>query len=371
MALYQERDQSPEKSNNVLWPGDSSESAPALELSAEDAPVAFQDAVQVLSGAPSTEQVRTAWLDLAAACRAELAEACTYLQEQVQRPKRVSGEPPKLTKSAMNARTIYVLVLRARLGTDGRIRKFTVVESAPYGMTEQFIKALAAHVYVPAKLAGHPIEYPLTFKLSATGYKEYLSQEEELRWLRARVAQFPGSGDAWLDLARFLASHASQDPDYEKALHALNRLSPEAWWPATELAWLRAQEGKYAEAAPLAKVGRRFAPENPYALETSALVAFHQGHCREAVADQQQAVAKFPEEWPEEERARFKRALEAYRRGCSSEPAPAAPLNGERPRRAWPGAQSGGGSNAVVSGRVKDVVGARRVCISCFADISC
>ncbi|GEL73250.1 hypothetical protein MVI01_50340 [Myxococcus virescens] len=101
-------------------------------------------------------------------------------------------------------------------------------------------------------------------------------------------------------------------------------------WPCPlwELAWLRAQEGKYAEAEPLAKVGRRFAPENPHALETSALVAFHQGHCREAVADPQQAVAKFPKEWPEEERARFKRALEAYQRGCSSKAAPAAPLNG-------------------------------------------
>ncbi|WP_194858274.1 hypothetical protein [Myxococcus sp. AB056] len=104
-------------------------------------------------------------------------------------------------------------------------------------------------------------------------------------------------------------------------------MSPEAWWPATELAWLRALEGKYAEAEPLAKVGRHFAPENPYALETSALVAFHQGHCREAVADQQQAVAKFPKEWPEEERARFKQALDAYQRGSSSEAAPAAPLN--------------------------------------------
>ncbi|QDE91923.1 hypothetical protein BHS06_24705 [Myxococcus xanthus] len=29
-----------------------------------------------------------------------------------------------------------------------------------------------------------------------------------------------------------------------------------------------------------------------------------------------------------QERARFKRALEAYQRGCSSEVAPAAPLNG-------------------------------------------
>ncbi|WP_141589209.1 hypothetical protein [Myxococcus sp. AB056] len=66
-------------------------------------------------------------------------------------------------------------------------------------MTEQFIKALAAHVYEPAKLARHPIEYPRTFRLSATGYEVYLSQEEELPWLRARVAQFPGSDDAWLD----------------------------------------------------------------------------------------------------------------------------------------------------------------------------
>ncbi|AKQ66913.1 TPR domain protein [Myxococcus hansupus] len=75
-------------------------------------------------------------------------------------------------------------------------------------------------------------------------------------------------------------------------------------------------------------MGRRFAPENPYALETSARVAFHRGRCRDAIEDQQQAVAKLPKEWPDEERARFKQALATYQRECSSGATPAAPSNG-------------------------------------------
>ncbi|WIG98855.1 hypothetical protein [Myxococcus sp. SDU36] len=329
MGLYQDRAQTPGETDKVPVLRDVDESTPALELAAEEAPVAFQDAVQVLSGTPSPEQVRTAWLNLVAACDAELSAACTYLREQIQMPKRVSGGLPTLTRSADNARTLFVLTVRARLGTDGRMRRFTVVEAAPYGMTEAFIKTLSTHVYAPAKLAGHPIEIPMTFNLRATHLMRLLSKEEELRWLRERAARFPGSEGAWLDLARFLAIHAPEEPEYEKALHSLNRLSPRYWWPATELAWLRAEDGNYEEAEPLAKVGRRFAPQNPYALETSARVAFHRGQCREAIADQQQAVATFPKEWPEEERGRLKQALATYQRGCSSEAASAAPLNGD------------------------------------------
>ncbi len=329
MELYLDAERPPDEPKRVqVLARDFYESAPKRELSRDEAPRVFHEAVQVLAGKPSKDEVQTARLDISAACSAELTEACTYSQAQFQRPIRVSGEIPSLTQSAMNARTIFLVVLRARLGTDGRIRRFTVIESAPYGMTEAFIKALGTHVYEPARLAGHPIEYSLKFNFRSAYLKEYLSEEEELRWLRARVTQFPTSEDAWLELARFLARHAPEDPQYEKALDSLNRLQALDWWSATELAWLRAQEGEYAEAEPLAKVGRRFAPENPYALETSARVAFHLGRCRDAIADQQQAVAKLPKAWPEEERVRFKQALDTYQRGCSSEAARAAPSNG-------------------------------------------
>ena len=328
MELYQEAERPPDEPKRIVVALDFYEPAPERELSLDEAPRVFQEAVQVLAGKPSKDEVQTAWLDISAACSAELAEACTYSQEQFQRPIRVSGEPPSLTSGAMNARTSFLVVLRARLGTDGRIRRFTVIESGPSGMTEAFIKTLGAHVYEPARLAGHPIEFSLKFNIRSAHPGGYLSQDAELRWLRARVTRFPASEDAWFDLARFLARHAPEDPQYEKALDSLTRLQPLDWWSATELAWLRAQDGEYAEAEPLAKVGRRFAPENPYALETSARVAFHLGRCREAIADQQQAVAKLPKAWPEEERVRFNQSLDTYQRGCSSKAAPSAPANG-------------------------------------------
>ncbi|MBL0692981.1 hypothetical protein JJE73_05115 [Comamonas sp. JC664] len=328
MELYLDAERPPDEPKRVqVVARDFYAPAPERELSRDEAPRVFQEAVQVLAGKPSKDEVQTAWLDISAACSAELTEACTYAQSQFQRPIRVSGEPPSLTSGAINARTSFLVVLRARLGTDGRIRRFTVIESGPYGITEAFIKTLGAHVYEPARLAGHPIEFSLKFNIRS--YPQgHLLEEAELKWLRARVTQFPASEDAWLELARFLARHAPEDPQYEKALDSLNRLQALDGWSATELAWLRAQEGEYAEAEPLAKVGRRFAPENPYALETSARVAFHLGRCRDAIADQQQAVAKLPKAWPEEERVRFKQALDTYQRGCSSEAAPAAPLNG-------------------------------------------
>ncbi|WP_426751549.1 hypothetical protein [Myxococcus sp. Y35] len=328
MARYLDQMNGSMEPLNALWRLEAEQATPRQELSAEEAPAVFQEVVQVLSGTPSAEQLRKAQLDLVAACRAELPEACTYMREQLKRPKRLSGATPSLTRSAFEKKAVAAVVIGARLGTNGRPRDFTVVESAPFGMTEEVIKALSTFIYEPAKLAGHPIEIPYTFTFRIFHPEVSLSKEQELQWARTRVSQFPASSAAWDNLARILARDAPEDPWYGKALDSLNRLSPQYWWSATELAWLRAEEGRYAEAEPLAKVGRRSAPENPYVLETAARVAFHRGRCREAIEEQQLAVTKLPEAWPEEERARFKQALEVYQRGCSSASAPAVPSNG-------------------------------------------
>jgi hypothetical protein len=56
-------------------------------------------------------------------------------------------------------------------------------------------------------------------------------------------------------------------------------------------------------------------------LETSAATLLGLGRCEAALADQQAAVAKLPEEWPAPERERFQQALREYRQRC----APGAP----------------------------------------------
>ncbi|MCP3165452.1 energy transducer TonB [Myxococcus qinghaiensis] len=302
------------------------DSAPTVVVEPAQARAIFAEAVQVLSGTATEEQVKQAAQDLSAACDAELEEACTYQREQYQRPTKLEGKPPEMTREALLRRAMAVAVVSCRLGTDGIVRDLQVLEAAPYGLTEALLTALRGAKYQPAMLAGHPIEIPYTFQLNATFSHVDLTSHQELEWARARARNFPASPSAWAHLARVLARDLPDDPWYANALRYLNLTSPTYWWAATELAWLHAKAGRYAEAEPLARMARRSKPQNPYVLETAALVAFHRGQCKRAVLDQQRAVAKLPAEWPQEEQARFKSALAEYQRQCPPDtPAPAIP----------------------------------------------
>ncbi|MFP2958030.1 energy transducer TonB [Myxococcus sp. 1LA] len=302
--------------------------APTVVLSLEEAREVYSGARKVLLGTAPEAQVKNAVEDLIATCRAQLDEACSFVREHFQRPVKLSGPPPGLTREAQENRVFMSVALRARLGTNGQARDVVVVESAPHGMTEAAIRSLNASKYEPAEMAGHPIEVPYTFTVRLRWPGQKLSKEQELAWARARTSKFPNSPMAWDDLAGLLARDAPEDPGYAPALARAHALRPWSWWPASELAWVRAQEGKYSEAEPLAKVAMREAPEHPYVLETAALVASHQGRCSEAVDLQQRAVAKLPAPWPQEEHARFKQALETYRGQCPAGAAPSAPVNG-------------------------------------------
>ncbi|AKF87141.1 hypothetical protein MFUL124B02_38355 [Myxococcus fulvus 124B02] len=297
-----------------------------------EAPAIFAEAVQVLSGKPTEEQVRQASADLSAACDAALTQACDYLRTNFQPPRRIAGEPPVFPEEAMRERAMAVVILTFRLGVDGLPRHVRVQESAPYGLTEALLTSLKGMRFQPAMLAGHPIEIPYQIQMNTSFPGAKLTPQEELEWGRTRAAHFPTSPEAWAHVARAYARDQPEDPQYERALRKLTVLAPGYWWAATELAWLHAREGRYDEAAPLARVGRKMASHNPYVLETSALVAFHQGRCQEAVQEQQEAVTKLPEAWPREERERFQRALTEYQRQCT----PASPEAPSTPRAEAP-----------------------------------
>jgi hypothetical protein len=276
----------------------------------------FMEALAVLEGAPSTEEVRQAADDLKGACVAGLAEACAFLRERLERPHKLSGKPPDIPRDVILKQTFSVVVVHCWLGVNGKFRGCTALEGGPDGVTEAVLASIAEGTFQPAALAGHPIEVPYTMTATFFPARQGLTMEQRLQWARARAARFPQSSQAWLNLAGMLARHAPEDPWYADALHYINVLSPSSWWAASELAWLHVQAGRYAEAEPLVKRALTLEANNPYLLETSAAVLMATGQCEPALLQQRRAVAQLPPEWPAPERERFTRALEEYQRKC-------------------------------------------------------
>ncbi|WNG47649.1 hypothetical protein F0U60_28635 [Archangium minus] len=299
-----------------------------LVVEPAQAPGVFADAVQVLRGKASEEQVRQAAEDLWASCESGFSEACVFLREQYKAPQKLpqfwSDDP-----AVARVRPILaIVVIHCRVGVDGVPRQCTALEGGPHGLTEAVLEYATKVRYHPATLAGHPIEIPFTTAIK-TGPTHRLTTEKWLEWARARAARFPQSSTAWADLAILLSIQAPEDPWYADSLHYLHVLRPGFWWAANELAWLHVQGGRYAEAAPLAKRARALAPGNSYVLETSAAVMAATGQCEQALLAQRRAVEKLPAEWPAPEKERFARTLEEYERKCK--PADAAPAP-EQPR---------------------------------------
>lgn len=296
---------------------------PASVVSPSEAHAIFTEAAQVLAGKPTEEQVRQAYADISATCeQTEFSPACDYLREKFVPPSRYAGLPFHFPDEVHREGTVVMVVLDSIIGTDGRPRDIQVVESATKELTGIVRTSLASMRFYPATLAGHPIEIRYTVHAASYSSAMRLTPQQELVWGQVRTQTFPKSLDAWAHLARVLARDNPKDPGYEHALRELNYLSPKYWWSATELAWLYVEGGRYEEAAPLARMGRRYAPENAYVLETSARVAFHQNRCQEAVLEQQQAITKLPEAWPRDERARFERTLADYQRQCVTRTSP-------------------------------------------------
>lgn len=314
LALYEQR--MPESVDDVL-PDALAMNEPKVVVEPSQAPAVYEEAVGVLRGEPTAQELRAALKDLSAACNADFTKACAFLRDEMEPPRRMSGKPPEYTNAAIQKRTFATVVLHCMMGTSGRMRDCKVIESAPNGLTESVLAFAHRAVYQTARVAGHPIEVNYTLRINFRPSSIDLSPAQEIEWARIRTERFPKSSPAWADLARQLAWHAPDDPGLEEALRALHALVPAYWWPANELAWLHLKEGRPAEAAPLARRAMSWAPNNAYVLETSAAVLAATGQCEQALEEQRLAVAKLPAEWPQEERERFTRTLEQYQRQCA------------------------------------------------------
>ncbi|WP_408889003.1 TonB family protein [Myxococcus faecalis] len=316
------RPHSPPVYRGVLAPRRNTD--PSVSVTAEEAPAIFAEATRVLAGKPTEEQVRQAQADLGAACaQADLIQACDFLREEFGPPVGYWRVVHEFPHEVYRQKTLAMVVVEFIVGTNGRPRAIRLVESATDALDEATLKTVASMRFHPATLAGHPIEINYTIKRDTVSSEMDLTPEQELAWGMTRAKAFPDSIEAWGHLARAMARDRAEDPGYEEALRRLNTLSPEYWWSATELAWLYAKAGRHDEAAPLAQRGRRGARDNAYVLETSALVAFHQGRCQQAVQEQQEAITKLPAKWPREEQERFQRVLTDYQRQCETAPTPA------------------------------------------------
>ncbi|MCP3104772.1 hypothetical protein LZ198_38495 [Myxococcus sp. K15C18031901] len=286
----------------------------------EAARAGFESAVALLKGAPTEAQVRQASVSLSVACVADVFEACAYLRANFQKPQRIEGpRPVDPPREMFMTREPQVAVIQGRVDTDGFARDLRVLESPVTGYAEAVAKQLSETRFQPATLAGHPIAYTYSFHLFLRFQLDGMTTEKELALARRRADQFTESTVAWTHLARMLADQTPEGPDYVEALRRLNVLLPAYWWSAGELAWHHVQAGRYAEAEPLARTARQMAPDNPYVLETTAALWRNTGRCAEALVDQQAAVTKLHEAWPQAERERFQRTLADYQRECAAE----------------------------------------------------
>ncbi|RKG84177.1 hypothetical protein D7V88_22530 [Corallococcus terminator] len=317
------RDASPRKGS---WDvaallADASADKPPVELEPAQAPGVFAEAVQLLKGTPSQEEVQRALGDLSAACEAGLQASCSFLHESLSRPKLISGgrfvspHPRALVERGMFA----LLIFRCRFDTDGRVRDCKVIEGGPVDGTQRALDELYASLYRPPTLAGHPLSIPYTFHLRFTPPKGELTREEELAWARQRVSQHPKSASAWMTLAQWLAVQSPQDRLYPQAVARAHSLSPGSWWAATEVAWQQVQSGEYAAALITVRPSMRREWANSYVLETAAAAYFGLGQCLEALKVQERAVELMLKAWPQPEQERFQRKAQEYRTACPPE----------------------------------------------------
>jgi hypothetical protein len=176
------------------------------------APTVFAEAVQVLKGQPSDQELLQAWADLDAACVARFQPAWDFMHAEFKNPELIEGKIPQYPKEALPTGTFAIAVVKCRLGVDGRLRACEVLEQAPYGVTEALLEVIPTRRYRPVTLAGHPVEVPYTLHARMGIHGVKLTPEEELGWARRRTEGFPKSPHAWWELAQQLARRRRMTP---------------------------------------------------------------------------------------------------------------------------------------------------------------
>ena len=77
---------------------------------------------------------------------------------EMERPIRISGEDPQYTEMARRVRLEGVVILRAVITREGRVRDLSVVKPLGLGLEESALSAVEKWRFEPARLHGEPID---------------------------------------------------------------------------------------------------------------------------------------------------------------------------------------------------------------------
>lgn len=132
---------------------------------------------------------------------------------------------------------------------------------------------------------------------------------------QALVARAPGSGQAFLELARALPK--ADTTGREAALRKAVTLAPDDSASLNTLAWELISRGRAQEAEPHALRAVSIAPDSPAYTDTLAAVRFGIGRCQEAIAMQLRAMEMLPDSTPDATRANYAERLKHYQSNCA------------------------------------------------------
>jgi tetratricopeptide (TPR) repeat protein len=141
-----------------------------------------------------------------------------------------------------------------------------------------------------------------------------VDKSSPLARLRKAVTIRPDDWRAWLLLGDAL--RAEPKKQQEVALRKAVSLNPDSARAQNSLAWLLVEDGRPAEALPIANRALDLAPANPAIIDTLAVVAGRMGKCGEALVLERRALAMVPQSSPNV--ADFRKRIGEWESGCGA-----------------------------------------------------
>jgi Flp pilus assembly protein TadD len=141
-----------------------------------------------------------------------------------------------------------------------------------------------------------------------------VDKSSPLARLRKAVTIRPDDWRAWLLLGDAL--RAEPKKQQEVALRKAVSLNPDSARAQNSLASLLVEDGRPAEALPIANRALDLAPANPAIIDTLAVVAGRMGKCGEALVLERRALAMVPQSSPNV--ADFRKRIGEWESGCGA-----------------------------------------------------
>ena len=104
-----------------------------------------------------------------------------HVRDGVLKPVKLSGEDPKYSEIAREARIQGTVILEAIINEDGDIARVRSIKGLPMELTDNAIAAVKTWKYEPATLDGKPVSvyYQLTINFRLNGKKKPNGDKEE------------------------------------------------------------------------------------------------------------------------------------------------------------------------------------------------